>query len=137
MESVSGAVMARVQRTAVCTAHLSVLCRAVRYSGDSGPLGHQKKKKPLFTTALIAGDCVILDAIAKAGLLDKIQVVFVDTFFLFPESMDFLHEVRGQRGERRSGHSHSRSRSLDGNGTWRPCEGAPKNVFVCVVEVPR
>merc|ERR1711988_1506550 len=28
----------------------------------------QDKKKPVFTTALIAGDCVILDAIAKAGL---------------------------------------------------------------------
>ncbi|CAN0278331.1 unnamed protein product [Laminaria digitata] len=55
----------------------------------------QNKKSPLFTTALIAGDCVILDAIAKAGLLDKIQVVFVDTYFLFPESVDFLHEVRG------------------------------------------
>lgn len=54
----------------------------------------QKKKNPIFTTALIAGDCVILDAIAKAGLLDKIQVVFVDTYFLFPESVDFLHEVR-------------------------------------------
>ena len=59
----------------------------------------QNKKSPLFTTALIAGDCVILDAIAKAGLLDKIQVVFVDTYFLFPESVDFLHEVRrGRRG---------------------------------------
>lgn len=59
----------------------------------------QDKKNPLFTTALIAGDCVILDAIAKAGLLDKIQVVFVDTYFLFPESVDFLHEVRaGRRG---------------------------------------
>ena len=53
----------------------------------------QKKKNPIFTTALIAGDCVILDAIAKAGLLDKIKVVFVDTYFLFPESLDFLHEV--------------------------------------------
>ena len=35
------------------------------------------KKKPVFTTALIAGDCVILDAIAKAGLLDKIDVGLV------------------------------------------------------------
>ncbi len=62
------------------------------------PLGavwhSQKKKNPIFTTALIAGDCVILDAISKAGLLDKIKVVFVDTYFLFPESLDFLHEVR-------------------------------------------
>lgn len=60
---------------------------------DDAYLIAQVKKNPLFTTALIAGDCVILDAIAKAGLLDKIQIVFVDTYFLFPESLDFLHEV--------------------------------------------
>ncbi|CAM9194667.1 unnamed protein product [Discosporangium mesarthrocarpum] len=58
----------------------------------------QKKKNPIFTTALIAGDCVILDAIAKAGLLDKIQVIFVDTFFLFPESRAFLEEVEEHYG---------------------------------------
>lgn len=58
----------------------------------------QVKKSPIFTTALIAGDCVILDAIAKAGLLDKIKIVFVDTYFLFPESVDFLHEVRRELG---------------------------------------
>ncbi|CAN0007057.1 unnamed protein product [Ectocarpus fasciculatus] len=57
-----------------------------------------EKKNPIFTTALIAGDCVILDAIAKAGLLDKIKVVFVDTYFLFPESLDFLHEVEEHYG---------------------------------------
>jgi len=56
------------------------------------------KKKPVFTTALIAGDCVILDAIAKAGLLNKVDVVFIDTFFLFPESLDFLHEVEAHYG---------------------------------------
>lgn len=56
------------------------------------------KKKPVFTTALIAGDCVILDAIAKAGLLDKIEIVFIDTFFLFPETLDFLHEVEAHYG---------------------------------------
>mmetsp|Transcript_7667 Transcript_7667/g.11522 ORF Transcript_7667/g.11522 Transcript_7667/m.11522 type:complete len:311 (+) Transcript_7667:89-1021(+) len=51
------------------------------------------KKRPIFTTALIAGDCVILDAIAKAGLLDKIDIIFVDTYFLFPESLSFLREI--------------------------------------------
>ena len=56
------------------------------------------KKKPVFTTALIAGDCVILDAIAKAGLLDKIDIIFIDTFFLFPESLDFLREVEAHYG---------------------------------------
>ena len=58
----------------------------------------QDKKKPVFTTALIAGDCVILDAIAKAGLLDKITVVFIDTFFLFPETIDFMKEVEEHYG---------------------------------------
>ena len=56
------------------------------------------KKNPVFTTALIAGDCVILDAIAKAGLLDKITVVFIDTFFLFPETIDFMKEVEEHYG---------------------------------------
>lgn len=56
------------------------------------------KKNPVFTTALIAGDCVILDAIAKAGLLNKISVVFIDTYFLFPETLDFLHEVEKHYG---------------------------------------
>ncbi len=51
------------------------------------------KKNPIFTTALIAGDCVILDAIAKSGLLDQIAVCFIDTFHLFPETLEFLHEV--------------------------------------------
>lgn len=38
------------------------------------PQSVEVRKKPIFTTALIAGDCVILDAIAKAGLLNKIDV---------------------------------------------------------------
>ncbi len=53
----------------------------------------RSKKNPIFTTALIAGDCVILDAIAKRDLFDEIIICFVDTFHLFPESLDFLHEV--------------------------------------------
>lgn len=51
------------------------------------------KQRPIFTTALIAGDCVILDAIHKAGLLSKVPIVFVDTYTLFPESLAFLKEV--------------------------------------------
>ena len=58
----------------------------------------ESKKNPVFTTALIAGDCVILDAIAKAGLLDKTSVVFIDTYFLFPETPDFLREVEQHYG---------------------------------------
>ncbi|KAG5185107.1 Phosphoadenylyl-sulfate reductase [Tribonema minus] len=56
------------------------------------------KTKPMFTTALIAGDCVILDALAKAQLLDRVDVVFIDTYFLFPESLEFLRELEAHYG---------------------------------------
>lgn len=52
-----------------------------------------KKERPMFTTALIAGDAVILDALAKCELLAKVPVVFVDTYTLFPESIKHLREV--------------------------------------------
>jgi phosphoadenosine phosphosulfate reductase len=51
------------------------------------------KQRPIFTTALIAGDAVILDALAKLNLLSKVPVIFVDTFTLFPETLDHLREV--------------------------------------------
>lgn len=56
------------------------------------------KERPMFTTALIAGDSVILDAIHKAGLINKIPIVFVDTYTLFPESMAHLREVEKHYG---------------------------------------
>jgi phosphoadenosine phosphosulfate reductase len=56
------------------------------------------RERPMFTTALIAGDAVILDAIAKAGLLSKIPIVFVDTFTLFPESIAHIREVEKHYG---------------------------------------
>lgn len=56
------------------------------------------KNRPIFTTALIAGDCVILDAIHKAGLLSKVPIIFVDTYTLFPESLAFLKEVENHYG---------------------------------------
>lgn len=56
------------------------------------------KEHPTFTTALIAGDMVILDQIVKQGLIDKIQVVFVDTFHLFPETPLFMKEVEKHYG---------------------------------------
>jgi 3'-phosphoadenosine 5'-phosphosulfate sulfotransferase (PAPS reductase)/FAD synthetase len=52
----------------------------------------------MFTTALIAGDAVILDALHKTGLLNKVPVVFVDTFTLFPESISHLREVENHYG---------------------------------------
>jgi phosphoadenosine phosphosulfate reductase len=56
------------------------------------------KERPIFTTALIAGDAVILDALAKMNLLSKVPVVFVDTFTLFPESIQHLREVEEHYG---------------------------------------
>ena len=87
---------------------LSVLTKAVT-----------EKERPIFTTALIAGmlqqliyllvtrshnytpitgDCVILDAIHKAGLLSKVPIIFVDTYTLFPETLAFLREVEAHYG---------------------------------------
>lgn len=56
------------------------------------------KQRPIFTTALIAGDCVLLDALHKTGLLDTTPVIFVDTFTLFPETLQFLKEVEQYYG---------------------------------------
>lgn len=56
------------------------------------------KERPIFTTALIAGDAVILDALAKQNLLSKVPVIFVDTFTLFPESIAHLKEVESHYG---------------------------------------
>jgi 3'-phosphoadenosine 5'-phosphosulfate sulfotransferase (PAPS reductase)/FAD synthetase len=39
---------------------------------------------------VVSGDMVILDVLAKNNLLDKVQVVFVDTFHLFPETPLFM-----------------------------------------------
>ena len=51
------------------------------------------KEKPVFTTALIAGDAVILDVLAKQKLLSKVPVIFIDTFHLFPETLQHRVEV--------------------------------------------
>jgi phosphoadenosine phosphosulfate reductase len=58
----------------------------------------QAKQRPMFTTALIAGDNVILDALAKMDLLSKVPVVFVDTFTLFPETVAHLKELEAHYG---------------------------------------
>lgn len=51
------------------------------------------RERPMFTTALIAGDNVLLHALAKFDLLNKVPIVFVDTFTLFPESITHLKEL--------------------------------------------
>ena len=38
------------------------------------------------------------DAIHKAGLLDQIKVIFIDTYTLFPETLAFLREVEAHYG---------------------------------------
>ena len=58
----------------------------------------ETKKNVVFTTALIAGDCVIMDVLSRLGLLQKIPVIFIDTFHLFPETIEFLREVEEYYG---------------------------------------
>jgi phosphoadenosine phosphosulfate reductase len=59
---------------------------------------------PILTTPLLINishcmwTSVILDAIHKAGLLDKVPIIFVDTYTLFPESLHFLREVEQHYG---------------------------------------
>ena len=55
-------------------------------------------ERPVFTNALIAGDCVILDIIAKAGLLEDVPIVFLDTLHLFDETLEFLEHVEAHYG---------------------------------------
>jgi phosphoadenosine phosphosulfate reductase len=56
------------------------------------------KERLLFSTALIAGDAVILDALARAELLSRVPVVFIDTFTLFPETIQHLKEIEAHYG---------------------------------------
>lgn len=57
-----------------------------------------KAKRPLFTIALIAGDVVMIDLMHKAGLLDKVKIVYIDTYTLFPETNAYLHELEEHYG---------------------------------------
>ena len=56
------------------------------------------KQRPMFTTALIAGDNVIVDALHKTGLISKVPIIFVDTFTLFPESIAHIKELENHYG---------------------------------------
>uniref|UniRef100_A0A7S4UYP1 Thioredoxin domain-containing protein n=1 Tax=Ditylum brightwellii TaxID=49249 RepID=A0A7S4UYP1_9STRA len=49
----------------------------------------------VFPNALIAGDCVITHLLHRLGYLNdgKCKVMVVDTFHLFPETMEFLREI--------------------------------------------
>uniref|UniRef100_A0A7S4DY49 Phosphoadenosine phosphosulphate reductase domain-containing protein n=1 Tax=Lotharella globosa TaxID=91324 RepID=A0A7S4DY49_9EUKA len=50
---------------------------------------------PVFTCALIAGDMVILELLHRMDYLStgKVQVMFVDTFYLFGETIEFMRET--------------------------------------------
>ena len=58
----------------------------------------EKSEHPVFPCALIAGDVVILDLLSKLDYLKsaKVQVAFIDTFHLFPETITFLKELEVQ-----------------------------------------
>ena len=54
--------------------------------------GISKDGQCVFPNALIAGDCVITDLLGRLGYLKngKVKIMVVDTFHLFPETMEFL-----------------------------------------------
>lgn len=57
-------------------------------------------RNPAFPCALIAGDVVILDLLNKLGALSngRVNVIFIDTFHLFPETYAFLHTMEERYG---------------------------------------
>ena len=50
-------------------------------------------ERPAFPCALIAGDIVILSLLASENLLERIPVIFIDTFHLFPETHELLAKL--------------------------------------------
>ncbi|GKZ00645.1 hypothetical protein MPSEU_001016700 [Mayamaea pseudoterrestris] len=53
----------------------------------------------VFPNAMIAGDCVITDLLGRLGYLGengKAKIMVVDTFHLFPETMDFLKTLESK-----------------------------------------
>ena len=50
-------------------------------------------ERPAFPCALIAGDLALLSLISSENLLDKIPVIFIDTFHLFPETHELLAQL--------------------------------------------
>lgn len=54
----------------------------------------------VFPNALIAGDVVITHLLDRMGYLKdgKVKIMVVDTFHLFPETMDFLRDIENHYG---------------------------------------
>lgn len=57
-----------------------------------------KFTSPVLTWAGLAGDCALLDAVARAGLLPRVAVVFIDTLHLFPETTALLEASEKRYG---------------------------------------
>jgi phosphoadenosine phosphosulfate reductase len=67
---------------------------------DSIKVAVENHENAVFPNAMIAGDCVITDLCARLGYLKdgKVKIMVVDTFHLFPETMEFLKELEGHYG---------------------------------------
>lgn len=54
----------------------------------------------VFPNAMIAGDCVITDLLSRLDILKngKAKIMVVDTFHLFPETMEFLSTIEKHYG---------------------------------------
>merc|ERR1719454_1995208 len=57
-------------------------------------------ENPVFPNAMIAGDCVITHMLGRLGYLDsgKCKIMVVDTFHLFPETMEFVKVIEEEYG---------------------------------------
>jgi len=63
-------------------------------------LAVENHEHPVFPNAMIAGDCVITHLLDRLGYLKdgKVTIMCVDTYHLFPETMDFLAEIEEHYG---------------------------------------
>jgi len=60
----------------------------------------ENRENPVFPCALIAGDIVILELLGRLGYLSsgRVQVMFVDTFYLFEETIEFMRQTEERYG---------------------------------------
>jgi len=67
-----------------------------------GALKHavESSSNSVFPNAMITGDCVITHLLDRLGYLKsgKVKIMVVDTFHLFPETLDFLRELENHYG---------------------------------------
>lgn len=58
----------------------------------------QTRERPILTSALMPGGNVILDALHRNNLLQRVPVILVDTFHLFDETLLHLRELERHYG---------------------------------------